>query len=189
LVYKELTEQYLSLDFIDIFFNTSCTAGYNPAATAAVTEGLSGTYLTYFTVPTTCGNYITKWNYCYYTQNLANGSQLSMTLAVWTVKESGGFGAYHPSSITSITVFHTYTPAKVFCGENSLSRNDFLPVHSDETMIGVVLPSHNPVPVIGSGDDSLYHRTDESLEDIRTDYFTLTSAILHIEAVIGSKIH
>ena len=73
--------------------------------------------------------------------------------------------------------------------EHSLSREDYLPVsHGD--IVGVVLPSNNAIPVIGSGEttDLLKYRSKENLESIMIDSLMSTSAIMHVEAVIGRKI-
>ena len=164
--------------------NSSCTAGSNPAASVAVTTGLSGTYLN-TQYPVMCdddGNFITKWHFCYYTQSLTTGSLLSMTLTMWSSYESSY--EFH-SRRSRISIVHNHTLAKVFCVEHSLSREDYLPVSRGD-IVGVVLPSDSPIPVIGSGEtDFLIYRSEQNLESIMCNSLTTTSAIMHVEAVIG----
>ena len=170
--------------------NARCTAGSNPAASVAMTTGLSGTYLNtdHAVWCDDDDNFITKWHFCYYTQNLTTGSTLSMTLAIlWSSYESVDSYEFHPRRFTRISIIHNRTLAKIFCVEHSLSREDYLPVsHGD--IVGVVLPSDSPIPVIGSGEtitDFLKYRSEQNLESIMYDSLTSTSAIMHVEAVIG----
>ena len=142
----------------------------------------SGTYLN-TRHPVMCAGNISKWHFCYYTQYLTHASRLNMTVAVWSSYE--GSYAFYPGRFTRISLIHNHTLAKVFCVEHSLSREDYLPVsHGD--IVGVVLPSVNPIPVIGSGEDTYLERiTSEVLENISTDSLSPTRAIWHVEAVIG----
>ena len=164
--------------------DSSCTAGSNPAASVAVTTGLGGTYLN-TRYPVMCdGNFITKWNFCYYTQNLINASKLNMTLAVWSKDHNE---TVFPRYFTRISIIHNHTLAKVFCVEHSLSREDYLPVSQGDT-VGVVLPSDNPIPVIGSGETNyLKYRSELNLQSITMNSLTSASAIIHVEAVIGKQ--
>ena len=164
--------------------NSSCTAGNNPAASVAVTTGLSGTYLN-TRHPVNCdGNFITKWHFCYYTQNLRDASILNVTLAVWS-KGQYETSQFYPKGFTRISIIHNHTLAKVFCVEHSLFREDYLPVsHGD--IVGVVIPSVNPIPVIGSGEEQYLEKIpSEVLGDIKTDSLSPTHAVWHVEAVIG----
>ena len=164
--------------------NFSCIAGSNPAGSVAVATGLGGTYLN-TRHPVKCdGNFITKWHFCYYTQYLTDASKLNMTLAVWS-KDRHETSVFLPRFSTRISIIHNHTLTKVFCMEHSLSTEDYLPVsHGD--IVGVVLPSDNPIPVIGSGEtNDLKYRSERSLQNIMINSLTPTSAIMHVEAVIG----
>ena len=107
------------------------------------------------------------------------------TLAVWTRDQNETF---HLRNFTRISITHNYTLARVFCAEHSLSIEDYLPVSNDDIM-GVVLPSVNPIPVIGLGGetDILEYRSDQNLKSTMYNSQTETSAIMHVEAVIGKQ--
>ena len=178
-----------------------CTAGNKPDASDAVPTGLSGIYLNTWH-PVMCdGNFITKWNFCYYTKHLTDASRLNMTLAVWSFYE--GSYVFHSRRFTRISIIHNHTLAKIFCVEHSLPREGYLPVSHDDIVgvvlpsvnpipvigsVGVVSPSVNPIPMIGSGEtitDFLEYRSEQNLESIMYNSLTPTSAIMHVEAVIG----
>ena len=120
-----------------------------------VTSGLSGTYIN-TQYPVTCGNYITKWHYCYYTQEATPGSTLSMTVAVWSLNTATNTYTVSPSSIKTITLQPVQTLAKVFCIEESLNETEFVQVSQDD-VIGVVLPSSNAIPIISFSLESHKH--------------------------------
>ena len=110
-----------------------------------------------------------------------------MTLAVWTRDHNETF-KFHLRNFTRISITHNYTLARVFCAEHSLSIEDYLPV-SNGDIVGVVLPSVNPIPVIGSGEmtDFLKYRLEQNLKSTMYNSLTETSAIMHVEAVIGKQ--
>ena len=110
-----------------------------------------------------------------------------MTLAVWTRDQNETF-KFHLRNFTRISITHNYTLARVFCAEHSLSIEDYLPV-SNGDIVGVVLPSVNPIPVIGSGETTgfLKYRPEQNLKSTMYISLTETSAIMHVEAVIGKQ--
>ena len=185
----------VSLFFVYWYVDNSRCAANNPAASAAVTAGLSGTYVstrqgTYLNTdhPVMCEGNITKWHFCYYTQHLTHASRLNMTLAVWSFYEAS-YVLFYPGRFTRISIIHNHTLAKFFCIEHSLSREDYLPVSQDD-IVGVVLPSVNPIPVIGSGEttDFLKYQPVQNLNSIMYNSLTSTLAVIHVEAVIGKQI-
>ena len=109
-----------------------------------------------------------------------------MTLAVWTRDQNKTF---HLRNFTRISITHNCTLARVYCAEHSLSIEDYLPV-SNGDIVGVVLPSVYPIPVIGLGGgdtDILEYRSDQNLKSTMYNSLTATSAIMHVEAVIGKQ--
>ena len=66
----------------------------------------------------------------------------------------------------------------------SLPREGYLPVsHGD--IVGVVLPSVDPIPVIGSGEEVYLERIpSEVLDNISIYSLSPTRAVWHVEAVV-----
>ena len=107
--------------------------------------------------PVTCGNYITKWHYCYYTNFIAPQATttLSMTVAVWYLNETTNINVVYPRSIRTITQQPVSTQDKIFCVEEALNETDYIPVQQGD-IIGVVLPLLSAIPIV-----SYSHNSDD----------------------------
>lgn len=167
----------------------SCRAGNNPAATTPHTITSGGTYLNTGS-PATCTNSITKWSYCYYTGAATPGQIYTMIAAVWRLDSDSNTYQVIEGSNRTITLNPVATKAKVFCKEESLESTGYVSVMRDDDIIGVVLPSSNPIPVIGSnaGSGSSLMRHSQSLTamDLPSSEFAgLTGTTLHLYSNLG----
>ena len=112
-----------------------------------------------------------------------------MTVAVWSLDVATDTYVVNPNSIKTITLQPVQTLAKIFCIEESLDERDFILV-SQNDVIGVVLPSSNPIPILGSNADPSIqlrrHISSTSPADvISSELTTLSSSVLHLYATIG----
>ena len=135
--------------FIFIGPVAQCSGGSNPPPfTASVS---SGTYLnTASTI--TCTDTITSWHYCYY-PSAASDSQLiyTATVGVWRLNTAmNQYELISGSSYTLSLVQPANTPAKIFCKTEVLQPQDYVRVETGD-IIGVSLPTVNPLPIVASG--------------------------------------
>lgn len=114
---------------------------------------------------------------------------LSMTVAVWTLDSNVGTYVVSPRSIRTITLQTVSTLPKIFCVEEVLDVSEYVLV-SQGDIIGVVLPSSNPIPLLssnsGSGVSLLKHSQDTSAMNLTSSQFTtMSGTALHLYATIG----
>ncbi len=115
-----------------------------------------------------------------------------MTVAVWSLDVATDTYIVNSNSIKTITLQPVQTLAKIFCTVESLDERDFILV-SQNDVIGVVLPSSNPIPILGSNADPSIqlgrHISSTSPADvISSELTTLSSSVLHVYATVGKVI-
>ena len=163
-----------------------CRAGSNPPATGPLTSTVSGTYLN--TMDTAmCSDHITSWHYCYYPSAAPVGQTYTMTVAAWRL-DAGMYQLIQGTSRT-ITLTPIETNAKIFCKEEALDPVDYVLVCEGD-VIGVVLPSTNPIPVVssnaGSGSSLRRHPQNTSPTDLLgTEFTEMSDTSLHVYAKLG----
>ena len=168
---------------------TGCRAGNNPPPSTALTTSVSGTYLNTMN-PAQCSDHITKWHYCYYqTSSLRASTTYSMTVAVWRFDSQTNMYNVVQGSTRTMTLQPIQTLAKIFCIEETLSESDYVQVMQGD-VIGVVLPSSNPIPVVGTNAGSNYalqrHSQNSNAINLLNSEFSMQSqAVLHLYASIG----
>ena len=137
-------------------------------------------------------NTITSWHYCYYTSEVSDGETYTMTVAVWRLDTSTNTYRVTAGSSRTISLVHTATFAKIFCMEEILGSADSVFVMEND-LIGVVLPSSNPIPVISSDSSSssslMRHSQSVSAADLLSSEFTsLSGTALHLYGNLGGTL-
>ena len=166
----------------------TCRVGDNTPPSVVLISGLSGTYIN-TQYPVTCGNHITKWHYCYHTEAAISGSTLSMTVAVWSMDAATSTYIVSPVSIRTITLLPVQTRAKIFCVVTFLTETDYI-ILSHGDVIGMVLPSNNPIPIVSSQVSSekytmKHSQSDYPLNITQSNLLPITETVLHLYATIG----
>ena len=163
-----------------------CRAGGNPPATGPLTSTVSGTYLN--TMDTAmCSDHITSWHYCYYPSAASVGQTYTMTVAAWRL-DAGIYRLIQGTSRT-ITLTPIETKAKIFCKEEALDPVNYVLV-SEGDVIGVVLPSTNPIPVVssnaGSGFSLRRHPQNTGPTDLMgSEFAEILNSTLHLYVELG----
>ena len=181
---------YLALvDYTDV--EDFCRAGSNPPASAP-TGSLSGTYLDTNNTAM-CAGHITSWHYCYYPSAAVAGQTHSMTVAAWRLE--GGTYQLVQGTNRTLTLIPVQTLAKIFCVEEVLDPADHVAVSVGD-VIGVVLPSTSPIPVISSNTASplssssssflmRHPQTENTTNLMASEFRTLSNSALHLYAKLG----
>ena len=168
--------------------------GSNPPATAPRTSNVGGTYLNIGNpVACTDRNAVTSWHYCYYTSEVTAGQTYTMTVAVWRLDTSTNTYRVTAGSSRTLSLVHTATLAKIVCMEETLDSADSVFVMESD-VIGVVLPSSNPIPVISSDPSStsslMTHPQNASATDLQlgSEFTSLSGTALHLYGTQTSTI-
>ena len=129
----------------------------------------------------TCAGHITSWHYCYYSSAAVAGQTHSMTVAAWRLE--GGTYQLVQGTARMLTLSPVQTLAKVFCVEEVLDPADYATVSMGD-VIGVVLPSTNPIPVISSntGSSLMRHPQTRTTNLLGSEFTTLPDSALHLYA-------
>ena len=100
--------------------------------------------------PAECDGEITAWNYCYYSENLTNSRTYTATVALWRFNNATGqYGVVEGSTAVLTEVYTTRRfEADIYCRQKSLAPENFIEVKEGD-IIGVSLPTGNPIPIIG----------------------------------------
>ena len=170
--------------------STPRRVGANRPATAPTTGSVEGTYLNTANavVAFEDNDAITSWHYCYYTSAVSAGETYTMTVAVWRLDTSTNtYRVTAGSARRTVSLLHNATLAKIVCMEETLSPADSVSVMEGD-VIGVVLPSSNPIPVVSSAPTSslLRHSQSASAGDLLSSEFTdLSGSALHLYGTLG----
>ena len=171
----------------------SCQVGSNPPATAPRTSSVEETYLNTVN-PVACAteNAITSWHYCYYTSAVTAGQTYTMTVAVWRLDTSTNTYRLTAGSARTITLVPNATLAKIFCVEETLGSSGSVFVSAGD-VIGAVLPSNNPIPVVSSDSTSnsslMRHPQTTTPADLTSSGFsTISGSALHLYGTLGEPI-
>ena len=111
-----------------------------------------------------------------------------MTVAAWRLDTGTNTYRVTAGSSRTISLVHIDTLARIFCMEETLDSADSLFVMESD-VIGVVLPSSNPIPVVSSDLSSnsiVTHPQNASAVDLLNSELTSVSGInLHVFADLG----
>ena len=141
---------------LNFFYNCTgpvaqCSGGSNPPPFTASVN--SGTYLNTAMASTiTCTNTITSWHYCYY-PSAASDSSLTYTAIVGVWRLNAAMNQYEllpGSNYTLSLVQPASTPARIFCKREILQPENYVRVETGD-VVGVSLPTSNPLPIVASG--------------------------------------
>ena len=134
--------------------------------------------------PAECTGVITSWNYCYYnTEPLNTSSTYTATFNVWRHNANEAFVV--DNSDTMVTLNPGYSIASIFCKNHTLEPSDYFVIEKGD-YVGVVLPSHNPISLIGHSMDNIlvkYSSTDSQALPLTEGSHWLL--IMHVYADIG----
>ena len=139
-----------------------------------------------------CSDHITKWNYCYYTSDATAGQTYTMTVAVWRLDSNTNTYNVLTDTVRIITLQPVTTLAKIFCVEETLDPAEYVQV-SQGDVIGAVLPSSNPVPVIGSNTGSTFFslmkhsHNSVAINLLSSELTTLSETALHLYTTLSKK--
>ncbi len=138
-----------------------------------------------------CSDHITKWNYCYYTSDATAGQTYTMTVAVWRLDLNTNTYNVLTDTVRIITLQPVTTLAKIFCVEETLDPAEYVQV-SQGDVIGAVLPSNNPIPVIGSNTGFSFSLMKHSQNSATTnllssEFTTLGVTALHLYTTLGKN--
>ncbi len=150
----------------------SCRVGNNPSSSTPA--GNPGVYLnTEFP-----DGVVTAWHYCYYPQD-ARDSSITYTaiVAVWRLGNTTDQYILLNGSITLIELQPVDTLARIYCTQEILVNS--IEVRRGD-VIGVVLPTENPIPMIGMESENILHYS-ETLDDL----LRLLNSALHLYAEIS----
>ncbi len=139
-----------------------------------------------------CSDHITKWNYCYYTSDATAGQTYTMTVALWRLDSNTNTYNVITDTVRIITLQPVTTLAKIFCIEETLDPSEYVQV-SQGDVIGAVLPSSNPVPVIGSNTGSTFFslmkhsHNSVAINLLSSELTTLSETALHLYTTLSKK--
>ena len=151
-----------------------------------MTESLSGTYLDTSNAAM-CSGHIISWHYCYYTSAAPAGQTHTMTVAAWRLDSGTETYQLVQGTNRTITLDPVQTLAKIFCVEEALDPADYVAV-SQGDVIGVVLPSTNPIPVVSSNSGSSLMRHSQSVSAINllsSEFTVVSNSALHVYTKLG----
>ena len=144
--------------------------------------------------PVTCtdGNAITSWHYCYYPSAVTPGQTYTMTVAVWRLDTGTNTYRVVTGSSRTITLVPTQTLAKIFCVEETLDSADSVFVMQND-VIGAVLPSSNPIPVVSSDPSSSsslmrHSQSSSAIDLLNSELTSLSGTALHLYGSISKEI-
>ena len=151
----------------------SCRVGNNPSSSTPA--GNPGVYLnTEF--PAECDGVVTAWHYCYYPED-ASDSDTTYTASVHLDNTTDQYILLN-GSITLIELQPVNTlKCNIYCTQEILVNSIEV---SRGDVIGVVLPTENPIPMIGMESENILHYS-ETLDDL----FRLLNSALHLYAEIS----
>lgn len=103
---------------------------------------------------------VTAWNYCYYNDSVSDSEvNYTATVAVWRNETSQSQLIVVGNSVKVVTLQPAYTIAKIFCKKAVLEPMEYFNIRTGD-MVGVVLPSINPIPLMGRFSDFAVMRSD-----------------------------
>ena len=153
----------------------SCRVGNS--STSSTPAANPGVYLnTEF--PAECDGVVTAWHYCYYPQDASDSNTTyTASVAVWRLDNTTDQYILLNGSITLIELQPVDTLARIYCTQEILVNS--IEVRRGD-VIGVVLPTENPIPMIGMESENILHYSD-TLDD----FFESLSSALHLYAEIS----
>ena len=114
-----------------------------------------------------------------------------MTVAAWSLEDD----TYRviPGSSSTISLTPVMTHAKIFCIKETLDSANYVAM-AEGDVVGVVLPSSNPIPVVSTNADSsqlMKHSQSTSATDLLgSEFTTISDSALHVYANLGmTKCH
>ncbi len=138
----------------------SFQVGNNPSSSTP--DGNPGVYLnTEF--PAECDGVVTAWHYCYYPQDASDSdTTYRASVAVWRFDNTTDQYILLNGSITLIELQPVDTLARIYCTQEILVNSIEI---SRGDVTGVVLPTENPIPMIGMESENILHYS-ETLDDL-----------------------
>ncbi len=92
---------------------------------------------------------MTAWHYCYYPEDASNSNTTyTASVAVWRLDSTTDQYILLSGSITLIELQPVDTLARIYCTQEILEPVNSIEISRGD-VIGVVLPTENPIPMIG----------------------------------------
>ena len=137
------------LEIIIIDRENTCRVG--SSRTPSSYSGGEGTYLN-INFPAECDGVITTWHYCYYPRSArANQGTYTASVALW--RNSSNQYYVVDGSVTLIELQPVNNSARIFCTQVLLAPANYTEIRRGD-VVGVLLPSSNPIPLIGRDEDN-----------------------------------
>ncbi len=166
----------------------SCRGGNNPSSSRP--DSRPGIYLnTEF--PAECDGVVTAWHYCYYPEDASDSdTTYTASVAVWRLDNTTDQYILLNGSITLIELQPVDTLARIYCTQEILVNS--IEIRQGD-VIGVVLPTENPIPMIGmqSENESMILRRlgSDDVAQLRLDGpLAVVSRALHLYTDIGKLV-
>ena len=161
--------------------------GNNP--TPSSYSGGEGTYLN-INFPAECDGVVTAWHYCYYPGSAsANQRTYTASVALWHYDNSSNQYYVVDGSVTLIELQPVDTLARIFCTQVLLAPANYTEIRRED-IVGVLLPSSNPIPLIGRDEDNTLLRNNigrSSPSNVSSDQLLEQSLAIHLYADIMRK--
>ena len=99
---------------------------------------------------------VTTWHYCYYPEEVNDFTRMyTAIVAVWHLDNtSNQYSQYSVvnGSVTLIQLHPVNTLARIYCTQVLLDPVNYTEIRQGD-IVGVILPSQNPIPMIGTTSD------------------------------------